>query len=159
MAKKEVIHNNTKLNEALKRTTYNSLSPQAKIIINEAIQNCASLGKYKLPVEDVYYIIRNASELSKAQVLHHLTIYRTDRSKKLPNSDSSIEKYKKACISVAEALEAFVEGGGLLCGIKAAMEKVLPAKPMNDEQKQAVQELLNGNASASEVIAFLQTIR
>ncbi|RZK07923.1 MAG: hypothetical protein EOO84_08510 [Pantoea sp.] len=89
-----------------------------------------------------FYIILNANELSKAQVLYHLTIYRTDRSKKLPNSDSSIEKYKKACISVAEALEAFVEGGGLLCGIKAAMEKVLPQKPMNDDdEKQAVLEV------------------
>lgn len=155
MAKKEVIHDNTKLNEALKRTNYNGLSPEAKTVINEAIQNCPSLGKYKLPVEDVFNIIRNANELSKAQVLHHLTIYRSDKSKKFPNSVSSIEKYKKACTAVAKALEAFIEGGGLLCGLK----KVLPAKPMNDEQKQAVQKLLDENASATDIIAYLQTIR
>ncbi|WP_432257213.1 hypothetical protein ACRAOD_17480 [Raoultella ornithinolytica] len=158
MAKKEVIHDNSKLNAALKRITYNGLSPEAKIVINEAIQNCPSLGKYKLPVDDVFYIIRNAGELSKAQVEYHLTIYRSDKSQKLPNSVSSIEKYKKACSAVAIALEAFTEGGGLLCGLKAATEKVLP-KPMSDAHKQAVQELLNANASASEVIAFLQTIR
>ena len=33
MAKKEVIHNNTKLNEALKRTTYNSLSLKPKLLL------------------------------------------------------------------------------------------------------------------------------
>ena len=46
-----------------------------------------------------------------------------------------------------------------MCGIKAAMEKVLTQKPMNEDQKQAVLDLWDANASVGEIIAFLQTIR
>lgn len=154
MAKKEKIYNNTKLEAALKRVSYKGLTSEATLIINQTIQECNSLGKYKLPVKDVFYIIKNATELSKAQVKYYLTLTRSDQMKKLAASESSIEKYKLACTAVATALDNFVEEGGTLCGLK----KALPGKPLTDEQQNAVQELLNSNASAKDLIAYLQTI-
>lgn len=154
MAKKEKIYNNAKLEAALKRVSYNGLTSEATLIINQTIQECKSLGKYKLPVKDVFYIVQNATELSKAQVMHYLNLSRMEQSKNFVASESSIEKYKLACTAVAKALDKFVEEGGTLCGLK----KVLPGKPLTDEQKNAVQELLNSNASAKVLIAYLRTI-
>ncbi|EBU4640163.1 TPA: hypothetical protein P1459_002965 [Salmonella enterica subsp. enterica serovar Aberdeen] len=154
MAKKEKIYNNTKLEAALKRVSYNGLTSEATLIINQTIQECKSLGKYKLPVKDVFYIVRNATELSKAQVKHYLTITRSDQMKKFAASESSIEKYKSACTAVAKALDKYVEDGGTLCGLK----KALPDKSLTDEQKNAVQELLDSKASAKALIAYLQKI-
>ncbi|ELY3598831.1 hypothetical protein ACVUJJ_004178 [Cronobacter turicensis] len=154
MAKKERIYDNKKLEEALKRVTYSGLTSEATLIINQTIQDCKSLGKYKLPVKDVFYIVRNATELSKAQVKHYLALTRMDQSKNFAASESSIEKYKLACTAVAKALDKFVDEGGMLCGLK----KALPGKPLTDEQQNAVQELLDSKASAKNLIAYLRTI-
>lgn len=154
MAKKERIYNNKKLEEALKRVTYSGLTSEATLIINQTIQECKSLGKYKLPVKDVFYIVKHATELSKVQVKYYLTLTRSDQMKKFAASESSIEKYKLACTAVAKALDKFVEEGGTLCGLK----KAFPGKPLTDEQKNAVQELLNSNTSAKDLIAYLRTI-
>ena len=154
MAKKEKIYDNTKLEAALKTVTYNCLTSEATLIINQTIQECKSLGKYKLPVKDVFYIIRNAKELSKAQVKHFLSLTRVDQSKSFAASESSIEKYKLACTAVAIALDKFVDEGGTLCGLK----KALPGKPLTDEQQDTVQEFLNSKTSAKELIAYLRTI-
>lgn len=154
MAKKEKIYNNTKLEAALKRVTYSGLTSEATIIINQTIQECKSLGKYKLPVKDVFYIVKHATELSKAQVEHYLSLTRAEQMKKTTASVSSIEKYKLACTEVAKALDKFVEEGGILCGLK----KALPSKPLTDEQQSKVLELLNNKKSAKELIAYLQTI-
>ena len=97
MAKKEKIYNNTKSEALLKRVSYNGLTSEATLIINQTIQECKSLGKYKLPVKDVFYIVQNATELSKAQVKYYLTLTRSEQMKKFAASESSIEKYKLAC--------------------------------------------------------------
>ncbi|WP_368529423.1 hypothetical protein [Enterobacter cloacae] len=154
MAKKGKIYDNTKLETALRRVSYNSLTSEATLLINETIQGCKSLGKYKLPVKDVFYIIQNATELSKAQVKHYLTLTRANQSKSFASSESSIEKYKLACTAVATALDKFVEEGGTLCGLK----KALPGKPLTDEQQNVVQELLNSKTSAKELMAYIKTI-
>lgn len=154
LAKKEKIYDNKKLEEALKRVTYIGLTSEATIIINQTIQECKSLGKYKIPVKDVFYIVKHATELSKAQVEYYLSLTRADQMKKTTTSLSSIEKYKLACTVVATALDKFVEEGGMLCGLK----KALPGKPLTDEQQNAVQELLNSKASAKVLIAYLRTI-
>lgn len=154
MAKKEKIYDNTKLEAGLKSVSYNGLTSEATLIINQTIQECKSLGKYKLPVKDVFYIIKNATELSKAQVKYFLTLTRSEQMKRFAASESSIEKYKLACTAVAKVLDKFVEEGGTLCGLK----KALPGKPLTDEQKNAVQELLDSNASAKDLIAYLRAI-
>lgn len=154
MAKKEKIYDNTKLETALKKVSYDGLTSEATLIINKTIQECKSLGKYKLPVKDIFYIVKHATELSKVQVEYYLSLTRSDQMKKTATSVSSIEKYKLACTAVATALDKFVEEGGMLCGLK----KALPGKPLTDEQKDAVQELLNNNASAKVLIAYLRTI-
>ncbi|EMM1613019.1 hypothetical protein AB6J97_001011 [Raoultella ornithinolytica] len=154
MARKERVYNNTKLEATLKHVTYRGLTSEATIIINQTIQECKSLGKYKIPVKDVFYIVKHATELSKAQVEYYLSLTRANQMKKTTTSVSSIEKYKLACTEVAKALDKFVEEGGTLCGLK----KVLPGKPLSDEQQNAVQELLNSKTSAKELIAYLQTI-
>ena len=102
----------------------------------------------------MFYIVQNATELSKAQVEHYLSLTRADQMKKTTASVSSIEKYKMACTEVAKALDKFVEEGGILCGLK----KALPCKPLTDEQQSTVLELLNNRKSAKELIAYLQTI-
>jgi len=159
MAKKEVCHDNTQIKEELKSIPkYSSLSSEAKKVLYDTINNCPSLGKYKLPVEDIFYIVRNANELSKAQVEYHLTIYRSDKSKKFPNSVSSIEKYKRACTAVVVALEAFTDDGGILCGTKAAIKKVLPPKPMTDDQYAAIQSMIDTRATIDDFTAFFKSI-
>ncbi|ENG6105861.1 hypothetical protein ACAY19_003606 [Serratia liquefaciens] len=154
MAKKEKSNDNALLNGLLTKRTYRSLSSEAKQVINDVIQSCRFLGEYKVPVEDVYAIIKNASELSKAQVQYHLNIYRVNNQLKLVNGTSSIEKYKRACTLVADALEEFIENGGELC----ALQKHRPAKLMTEAQKQQVQEMMTGDLSPKDLIAYLKTI-
>ncbi|NQF21452.1 hypothetical protein FCI58_20095 [Enterobacter hormaechei] len=78
MAKKEKIYDNTKLETALKKVSYDGLTSEATLIINKTIQECKSLGKYKLPVKDIFYIVKHATELSKVQVEYYLSLTRSD---------------------------------------------------------------------------------
>lgn len=155
MEKKEKSKDNVELSKTLKKLAYRNLSIDVKKVINDVIQSCNFLGEYKVPVEDVYAVIRNANEISKVQVEYQLSAYRVSTQQKQVKGVSSIEKYKRACILVAEALDKFIEEGGEL----DALKKVLPAKKMTDEQKQKVQEMMTGDVSAKDVMAYLKTIR
>ncbi|HCU0431134.1 TPA: hypothetical protein OUE92_003336 [Serratia marcescens] len=154
MAKPEKSKDNSELSELLKKLPYRKLSIDATRVINDVIQSCSFLGKYKVPVDDVYAVIRNATEISKVQVEYQLSIYRVSTQQKQVKGVSSIEKYKRACTLVAEALDKFIEEGGEL----DALKKVLPAKKMTDEQKQQVQKMMTGDLSPTDLIAYLKTI-
>ncbi|EMW1139720.1 hypothetical protein AAEL24_000281 [Serratia marcescens] len=154
MAKPEKSKDNSELSELLKKLPYRKLSIDATRVINDVIQSCSFLGKYKVPVDDVYAVIRNATEISKAQVEYQLSTHRANTQQKQVNGSSSIEKYKRACTLVAEALDKFIEEGGEL----DALKKVLPAKKMTNDQKQKVQEMMTGDLSPKDLIAYLKTI-
>lgn len=156
MAKTEKTYNNERLNKSLERTTYNGLSVEAKKTLTETIQGCTFLGKNKLPEKDIYYILRNCPEISLASVEYYLSISRSNNNQKMVHGKSSIEKYKRACILACKSLEALIDEGEQIDGLK----KVMPSKPLTESQKAHCTELLaKDDISAVELLAYLQTIR
>lgn len=159
MAKKETIHDNAVMKEALKYVgSFSNLSPDAKKVVNNAIQNCQSIGKYKLPVEDVIYIVRNADVLSCDEVEKQLTAAKAHLFKKAATSKSSIDKYKKACTHVAKALEQYIADEGELNGVKAALKKAKSQRIMSNEQKQMLLDLIEADATIEEIQAFAKRL-
>jgi len=156
MAKTEKTYNNELLNKSLKSTTYNGLSVEAKKKLTETIQGCTFLGKYKLPEKDIYYIVRNCPELSLASVEYYLSINRVNNNQNTVHGKSTIEKYKRACILACRALEALIDEGEQIDGLK----KVMPSKPLTESQKAHCIELLaKDDISAVELLAYLQSVK
>lgn len=139
MANKEKVLNNSLVQQALEKlSTINKLSDTPKQVIRDLIQNAKYLGRTKIAEDDVYYIVRNSLELSTEIIIYHLSVKRLIDGKTAPQSKSSIEKIKRICIEVANALHMMVLEGTELCKLKT----LLPKRMMTDEQKKTVQELL-----------------
>lgn len=155
MAKKETIHNNKKVQAALKNVTLYTLSKEAKEAMRKLIQESKFLGKNKVPEEDVYYIIKNAPEIGKYMVAEHLKAYRQNKGQAYPSSESAIEKYKRICMLVSQAFEKLLSDGSTMNGLKKYVKK----KPLTVEQVQEIKDLLDTGIDAQAAIDLIVTMK
>lgn len=155
MARKEIIHNNKLVQQALNNISITTLCSEAKETMRKLIQESESLGKNRVPEEDVYYIVKNAPEISKYMVAEHLKTYRQIKGQAYPSSESAIEKYKRICMLVSQAFEKLLSDGSTMNGLKKYVKK----KPLTVEQVQEIKDLLDTGIDAQAAIDLIVTMK
>ncbi|ANS42650.1 hypothetical protein [Serratia inhibens] len=155
MAKKEKIHDNKIVQEALKSITLTSLSTEARDVMRNLIQESNFLGKNRVPEKDVYYIVKNAPEISETMVAEHLKLYRQINGQNYPSSKSAIEKYKRICTLISQAFEQLLNDGSTMNGLKKYVKK----KPLTAEQVLEIKDLLDSGIDAQAVIDLVAKMK
>ncbi|MGU4363115.1 hypothetical protein [Cedecea sulfonylureivorans] len=155
MARKEAIHNNQKVQGALKNITLHALSKEAKDVMRNLIQESDFLGKNRVPEEDVYAIVRNSPELSEQLTFEYLKLYRQTKGMNYPDSKSAREKYKRIATLISQAFEQLLNDGVPLNMIAKYKSKQL----MTDEQKAAHLEMLDSGADLQSLIDHLVAMK
>lgn len=151
MARKENIKENKLVQKALNTISITTLCSEAKTVMRKLIQDSTFLGINRVPEEDVYYIVQNATEISEESVLLHLKNYRQIKGKDYPKGKSSAEKYKRICTEVSKAFEEILNDGTTMNGLRKYVKK----NPLTEDQVKAVQALLEQGVDAQSVIDLL----
>ncbi|SUX96155.1 hypothetical protein [Citrobacter youngae] len=155
MAKKEKIHNNEKVQQALKYVTLHTLSQEAKEVMRNLIQESVFLGKNRVPEEDVFCIVSNSPELSEQLTFEHLKLYRQAKGMNYPDSKSAREKYKRIATLVSRAFEQLLTDGVPL----NRMTKYKPKQMMTEEQKAAHLKMLDDGVDLQSLIDHLVAMK
>ena len=156
MANKERIHDNSAVKAALANLSCTgALSDEAKTVLNNLIQNATYLGKTKVDKSDVYAIVRNSDEISKAETQRCLYANRGYLESNTPSSKSSLEKYKRIALEVSKAFQELIENGTPM----AFTAKLKPKHQMNEEQKMMMIELIQSGTDTQELIKLLAEIK
>lgn len=155
MARKAINHDNQRVRTELDKITITVLCKEAKDAMRKLIQDATYLGKNRVEESDVFYILRNAAELSEESVLLHLKTHRQIKGQDYPKGKSSAEKYKRICTEVSKAFEEILNDGTTMDGLRKHVKK----KNLTEEQVQTVQALLEQGIDAQSVIDLLVTMK
>lgn len=156
MANKEKTHDNAAVKEALRNISgVGSLSAEARQVLRDLIQNATYLGKNRVDEADVYAIVRNSEEISKAETRRCLYIKRGHLESLTPDSKSSLEKYKRIALEVSNAFKELIENSTPM----VFTAKLKPKHHMNDEQKLLMIDLINAGTDTQELINLLAEIK
>lgn len=151
MARKAINHDNLRVRNKLDKISLTVLCSEAKTVMRKLIQDSTFLGINRVPEEDVYYIVQNATEISEESVLLHLKNYRQIKGKDYPKGKSSAEKYKRICTEVSKAFEEILNDGTTMNGLRKYVKK----NPLTEDQVKTVQALLEQGVDAQSVIDLL----
>ncbi|ELB7348247.1 MULTISPECIES: hypothetical protein [Klebsiella] len=155
MARKAINHDNLRVRNELDKISLTVLCSEAKTVMRKLIQDSTFLGINRVPEDDVYYIVQNATEISEESVLLHLKFYRQIKGKDYPEGKSSAEKYKRICTEVSKAFEEILNDGTTMNGLRKYVKK----NPLTEDQVKAVQALLEQGVDAQSVIDLLAKMK
>lgn len=149
-------HNNSIVYKEVKKIKFKELSLEATQAINNAIQNCKSLGRNKVDSEEIFEVIRKCDYITKSLTLHTINTMRSlHNGKPQMQGDSQETKYKTVCKKVSEALELLIIQG---IPLKNSMKRVVSqvsAKQLDEKQKEVLVQKIDSNIPINDLIKYL----
>ena len=157
MANMEKPHNNSIVYKEVKKLKFKELSLEATQAINNAIQNCKSLGRNKVDSEEIFEVIRKCEYITKAMTLHAINTMRSSlqNGKVQMQGDSQETKYKTVCKQVSQALELLIIQG---IPLKNSMKRVVSqvsGKQLDEKQKELLVQKIDSNIPINDLIKYL----
>lgn len=107
MARKAINHDNLRVRNELDKISLTVLCSEAKTVMRKLIQDSTFLGINRVPEDDVYYIVQNATEISEESVLLHLKLYRQIKGKDYPEGNPQQKSISVSVLKYLRHLKRF----------------------------------------------------